>query len=137
MAGDALQIVGALLTLAGAVFLFLGALGIVRMPDVYNRIQTGTKAATLGVMLTLVGLGLYEIAWLPKLLVIAAFVLVTSPVSGHALARAAHKAHSTLAVGTVADALASRGAADGAEAEEEAEDAAETAEDRGRKEDEA
>ena len=42
--------------LTGAVFLFSAGLGVLRMPDSYNRIQTGTKASTLGAMLVLVGL---------------------------------------------------------------------------------
>ena len=70
-----------LIVLVGAVFLVLAAVGVLRMPDPYNRIQAGTKASTLGVVLALAGLGIYEPAWLPKLLVIALFVLITNPVS--------------------------------------------------------
>ncbi len=97
---------GAALTLLGTLFLFLGALGIVRMPDLYNRMQAGTKATTLGNILTLTGLGLLEPAWLPKILLIVLFVLVTNPVSSHALARAAYKQGEPLTPGTVMDALA-------------------------------
>ncbi len=103
MAG--LQVIGAFLVLLGSVFLFLGALGILRMPDLYNRMQTGTKATTLGNILTLTGLGLLEPAWLPKILLIILFVLVTNPLSSHALARAAHRAGYPLAEGSVVDAL--------------------------------
>ena len=98
-----LDIIGALIVLVGAVFLVLAAVGVLRMPDPYNRIQAGTKASTLGVVLALVGLGIYEPAWLPKLLVIALFVLITNPVSSHALARAAHNAGVPLAPETVRD----------------------------------
>ncbi len=101
----ALDIIGALLVLLGSLFLFLGALGILRMPDLYNRMQTGTKATTLGNMLTLVGLGLLEPAWLPKICLIILFVLITNPLSSHALARAAHRAGYPLAAGSVTDAL--------------------------------
>ena len=104
---EALEIVGALVTLVGAVFLFLGALGLVRMPDFYNRIQAGTKASTLGAVLSLVGLGLVEPAWMPKILLVALFVLLTNPLSSHALARAAHRAGLRLIPGSVTDALAS------------------------------
>ncbi|MCK5169585.1 MAG: monovalent cation/H(+) antiporter subunit G, partial [Bacteroidales bacterium] len=44
--GNTIEIIGAILVLSGSVFLFLGALGLVRMPDLYNRIQAGTKAST-------------------------------------------------------------------------------------------
>lgn len=101
-----LSLVGAVIVLIGAIFMLLASIGIVRMPDVYNRIQAGTKASTLGVVLALVGLGLYEPGWLPKLAVIALFVLLTNPLSSHALARAAHAAGVPLAAGTVRDELA-------------------------------
>ncbi len=100
------EIIGAFVTLAGSAFLLLGALGVVRMPDLYNRMQAGTKATTLGNLLTLIGLGILVPSWLPKILLIAVFVLVTNPISSHALARAAHGAGIPLAPGSVKDALA-------------------------------
>jgi len=102
------DIIGALVTLAGSVFLLLGAIGVARMPDLYNRMQAGTKATTLGNLLTLTGLGILMPAWLPKILLIAVFVLVTNPISSHALARAAHAAGIPLAPGSVKDALRNR-----------------------------
>jgi monovalent cation/proton antiporter, MnhG/PhaG subunit len=99
------EIVGALFVLLGAAFLFLGALGIVRMPDLYNRMQTGTKATTLGNVLTMAGLGIMEPAWLPKLLLIALFVLVTNPISSHALARDGPPGRVPMAEITVIDTL--------------------------------
>ncbi len=100
-----LQILGALLTLIGAVFMLLASVGLIRMPDPYNRIQAGTKASTLGVVLALLGLGIYEPGWFPKAAVIALFVLLTNPVSSHALARAAHSAGVPLTPDSVGDAL--------------------------------
>ncbi len=100
---DARQVLGAAVTLLGAAFLFLGALGIVRMPDLYNRMQAGTKATTLGNLLTLLGLGILQPAWLPKLVLIALFVLVTNPISSHALARAAYRSGVPMAESTVRD----------------------------------
>ncbi len=100
------DVIGAFVTLAGSLFLLLGAIGIARMPDLYNRMQAGTKATTLGNLLTLTGLGILMPSWLPKILLIAVFVLVTNPISSHALARAAHGAGIPLAPGSVKDALA-------------------------------
>jgi multicomponent Na+:H+ antiporter subunit G len=106
---------GALLTLAGSMFLFLGALGVFRMPDIYNRMQAGTKSTTLGNILTLGGLGLLMPGWLPKIVLVILFVLITNPISSHALARSAHRSGMRLAAGSVVDALAADEAAQGIE----------------------
>ncbi len=58
------------------------------MPDVYNRIQAGTKAVTLGTLAIIVGVGFLQPGWWPKLLVLAGFVLLTSPVGSSTIARA-------------------------------------------------
>lgn len=79
------------LLIVGAFFLFLGALGIMRFPDVYNRLQAGTKCTTLGASSSIIGVGLLHPAWLPKAIVITLFILLTNPVSSHALGRASYK----------------------------------------------
>ena len=84
------DILGNLLLITGALFLFAAGLGVLRMPDTYNRIQTGTKATTLGTILVLVGLAFLHPAWTLKLIILIFFVMLTNPVSSHALARAAH-----------------------------------------------
>lgn len=85
-------LLGNLFIIIGATFLFLGALGLVRMPDVYNRIQAGTKATTLGSLALFMGVAIHHPAWLPKLLLIALFILLTSPVASSTIARAANMA---------------------------------------------
>jgi multicomponent Na+:H+ antiporter subunit G len=84
------EILGNLLLITGSLFLFSAGLGVLRMPDTYNRIQTGTKATTLGTILVLVGLAFLHPAWTFKLIILIFFVMLTNPVSSHALARAAH-----------------------------------------------
>jgi multicomponent Na+:H+ antiporter subunit G len=74
--------------LAGGVFSLLGALGLLRMPDVYNRIQAGTKAGTLGALCFLVGVGLLCPDWWAKLLAIAGLILFSNPVGSASIARA-------------------------------------------------
>jgi multicomponent Na+:H+ antiporter subunit G len=101
-----LKIAGALATLAGSLFLFLGAVGILRMPDLYNRMQAGTKATTLGTILTLLGIGIYHPPWLGRMLLLVIFVAITNPLSSHALARASHFIGVSLAKGSVCDTLA-------------------------------
>ena len=99
------ELIGSGIILSGAVFLFSAGLGVLRMPDAYNRIQTGTKATTLGTMLVLLGLAVLHPAWTWKLLILMFFVLLTNPVSSHALARAAHRIHTPEADETVVDQL--------------------------------
>jgi multicomponent Na+:H+ antiporter subunit G len=99
------KLIGAIVSLIGSIFLFLGALGVLRMPDLYNRMQAGTKTTTLGSILTLLGIGIYRLAWLPQLLIIIAFIVITNPVSTHALARAAHFAGVPPVDGTAPDRL--------------------------------
>ncbi len=103
-----LQIIGGIVSIIGSLFLLLGALGVVRMPDAYNRIQAGTKATTLGTLLFLAGIGIAEPGWLPKLIVLIIFILFTNPVSSHVLARAAHHIGIKLTGQTVADKLQER-----------------------------
>lgn len=105
---DFIHVLGALITLAGSIFLLLGGLGVLRMPDSYNRLQTGTKASTLGTILALIGIGFFHPSWSGKLLILAFFVMLTSPISAHALARAAHAIKVPLSKKTVVDKLAER-----------------------------
>ncbi len=86
-----LALIGGVLLVAGAAFLLLGGLGLVRMPDVFNRIQAGTKATTLGTLLSLAGIACLQPAWALKLALIGLFILFTNPLSSHVLARAAHR----------------------------------------------
>ncbi|MCD4772730.1 MAG: monovalent cation/H(+) antiporter subunit G [Bacteroidales bacterium] len=102
---NTLEITGAIITLIGSIFLFLGSLGLVRMPDIYNRIQTGTKASTLGTILTLLGIALMNTDWFGKILLLMIFILITNPVSSHVLARAAHYIKSPLTKISVTDKL--------------------------------
>jgi multicomponent Na+:H+ antiporter subunit G len=82
-------LIGDSLLLIGSIFIALGSLGLLRMPDVYNRLQAGTKAATLGTLAILLGVGFHHPDWWTKLLVIAGFVLFTNPVGSSSIARAA------------------------------------------------
>lgn len=86
-----MDLLGAILLFIGAIFLCLGGLGLVRMPDLYNRIQAGTKATTLGTLLTLAGVAFLQPGWWAKALAIGLFVLFTNPLSAQVLARAVHR----------------------------------------------
>ncbi|MEN8109097.1 MAG: monovalent cation/H(+) antiporter subunit G [Pseudomonadota bacterium] len=84
-----MELLADIFLVTGCAFIAIGSLGLLRMPDVYNRLQAGTKAATLGAMALLLGIGLHHPDWWPKLLVIAGFVLFTNPVGSSTIARAA------------------------------------------------
>lgn len=84
-----MNLLGDLLLLLGCAIIAIGGLGLLRMPDVYNRLQAGTKAATLGALSVLLGIGLHHPDWWAKLLVIAGFILFTNPVGSSTIARAA------------------------------------------------
>lgn len=77
--------------LIGGVFLALGGFGVFRMPDVFNRIQAGTKATTLGAFSLILGVGFANPGWFVKIALIIILIAVTNPVGSSALARAAYK----------------------------------------------
>jgi multicomponent Na+:H+ antiporter subunit G len=83
--------IGWIIILIGALFLFLGGLGIFRMPDVLNQAQAGTKTTTLGIVSLLAGMIFLHPVWGFKLIIIALFFLATSPIGSHSIARAALK----------------------------------------------
>jgi multicomponent Na+:H+ antiporter subunit G len=99
------ELVGSIVILLGAIFHFSAGVGMLRMPDAYTRMQAGTKATTLGNTLILAGLAFYHPGWTLKLLIIAYFVLMTNPVSSHALARAAYRIGIPMIPQTGVDAL--------------------------------
>lgn len=100
-----LDILGGLLLVAGATFHLFGGLGLVRMPDVFNRIQAGTKATTLGTLLSLAGFACLRPDWAIKLFLIGLFVLFTNPLSSQVLARAAHRSGIPMTRRTAVDTL--------------------------------
>jgi multicomponent Na+:H+ antiporter subunit G len=75
------------------------------MPDVFTRMQASTKASTLGLGCLLVGAALQmgDFASFIRAASIGAFVLLTTPVSGHVIARAAYFADIPLWEGTALD----------------------------------
>ena len=103
------ELIASILLLAGAVFHLSAGLGILRMPDAYTRMQAGTKASTLGNTLVLGGMAFLHPGWTLKLLIIIYFVLMTNPISSHALARAAHRIRVPMTPKTTVDALRDAG----------------------------
>jgi multicomponent Na+:H+ antiporter subunit G len=95
----------AVVWLAGSAFALLAAVGVLRMPDVFTRMQASTKASTLGLACLLIGTAVQmgDLATLVRTASIGAFMLLTTPVSGLVIARASYLAGIPLWKGTVVD----------------------------------
>lgn len=93
------------LALMGATLVLLAAIGIVRMPDLFTRMQAATKASTLGLgcLLAAGAVALADVSAIMRLISIGAFIMLTSPVSNHVIARAAYLTKVPLWKGTVVD----------------------------------
>jgi len=99
------ELYGYLFIIIGLSFDFFGCLGLIRFPDVYNRLQASTKSVTLGTCSILFGMFLFRgfsAAGIKAILCII-FLILTSPVAAHALARGAHKSGVKLWQGSVCD----------------------------------
>jgi multicomponent Na+:H+ antiporter subunit G len=102
------NMVGFVFVGVGLFFDVLGCLGLVRLPDVYNRLQAATKCVTMGTCSILFGAFLI-VGWTAagiKLLLCVVFLLLTAPVAAHAISRGAHRAGVKLCEGSVVDAYA-------------------------------
>jgi multicomponent Na+:H+ antiporter subunit G len=100
-----IDLIGLIFISLGLAFDFFGCLGLVRLPDVYNRLQAATKCVTIGTCSILFGTFLvvgFSAAGLKALLCIV-FLVLTSPVAAHAIARGAHRAGVKLWKGSVVD----------------------------------
>ena len=77
--------------LVGLFFMIVGTVGILRMPDVFTRLHAGGMTDTMGAGFLILGMCLQAgLSLLTlRLLIVYAFMMVTSPISTHALARAA------------------------------------------------
>jgi multicomponent Na+:H+ antiporter subunit G len=99
------ELIGMLFILIGIMFDFFGVLGLVRLPDVYNRLQAATKCVTFGSAGILFGVfiiqGFNNFGF--KALLGILFIFLTAPVAAHAISRAAHRSKIPLAPETVVD----------------------------------
>ncbi len=86
------DVIGYILIVVGILFDIFGCIGLVRFPDVYNRLQASTKCVTLGTILLLIGVavvcGVGPIS--AKAMICAVFILITAPTAAHAIAKGAY-----------------------------------------------
>lgn len=104
------EIVMSALLVTGGAFLLLAAIGIVRMPDLYSRIQAATKAATLGVGCIILALAIHfvDLGITVRALLVIAFLFLTQPVAAHMIGRAAYFVGVPLWEHTIMDELRGR-----------------------------
>jgi multicomponent Na+:H+ antiporter subunit G len=102
------DLLASLAVVLGVIFALLSAAGILRMPDVYTRLQVATKASSLGVGLLMLGVAVHfgDLGVTVRALLVVAFIFLTAPVSAHLIGRAAYIAGAPLAPGTSPDELA-------------------------------
>jgi multicomponent Na+:H+ antiporter subunit G len=85
------DIIGWVLILGGGIFVIIGAVGLIRMPDLFTRLHAASVGDTFGAGLMLIGMmvmaGLSLVTL--KLLFLLLFLWFAGPVATHALARAA------------------------------------------------
>jgi len=99
------ETIGTVLWGIGMAFNFFGCLGLVRLPDIYNRLQASTKCVTFGTIFVLVGVLVYSgfNAMGIKAVLCLIFILITSPTAAHAIARGAHRSRVRLWKNSVLD----------------------------------
>lgn len=88
-----IEIVSAAVIMTGVIFVFISAIGLVRLPDFYIRVSAITKAATLGVSCIMIGVAIHynEVGVAIKAVAILVFLLITSPIAAHIIGRAAYE----------------------------------------------
>jgi multicomponent Na+:H+ antiporter subunit G len=94
------------LAVIGLGFTLSGAVGILRMPDVYSRIQCSSKTVTMGALPVLIALVVAEgpiSSYGSRALLVGALLLILNPAASHALARAAYKTRVPMWDGAVTD----------------------------------
>lgn len=87
-----IDIISIISLVGGLFFLSVGTVGLLRLPDVYNRLHATTKCDTLGAGLLLLSLALQSsLAVAIRLVLLAVFILITNPTAAHVIAKAAYK----------------------------------------------
>jgi multicomponent Na+:H+ antiporter subunit G len=102
------DVIATVAVVLGAALGVLSAVGILRMPDVYIRLQVASKASSLGVALLMLGVAVHfgELGVTVRALMVVVFLFLTAPVAAHVIGRAAYLTGVPLAAGTDPDELA-------------------------------
>lgn len=101
------EAITAFFLIAGAGFMLLAAVGILRMPDLFSRMQAATKTSTLGAGSMFLGVAVFygDLGIVSRSILVILFLFLTLPVSAHMIARAAYFVGVPLWEGTIVDEL--------------------------------
>lgn len=92
------ELIGLIIISIGVAFDFFGSFGLIRLPDVYNRLQAATKGVTVGTWGILIGVcvlsGINSLGI--KALLAVILIFFTSATASHALGRGAHRSGTKL-----------------------------------------
>ena len=91
----------------GTLFIFIASIGMLRMSNLLIRIHAATKASTLGVGLILIGAAIHFYTWAISIetILIIWFILMTTPIASHLMARASYFSNIKLTDSTFIDEL--------------------------------
>jgi multicomponent Na+:H+ antiporter subunit G len=91
----------------GSIFILLAATGVARMPDIFARMHSTTKAATLGTSLMIVAVTVYfgELGTIIRSLAVVLFLFLTAPITAHMIGSAAYFTGVALSKDTIIDEL--------------------------------
>jgi multicomponent Na+:H+ antiporter subunit G len=103
-------VASALLLLVGTLLLVLAGVGVIRMPDLFLRMSTSSKASSLGAASVLLGVAIAvgEVSVLVRAVAGVLFLVLTAPVAAHMIGRAAYELRVPLWRGMVVDELEGR-----------------------------
>jgi multicomponent Na+:H+ antiporter subunit G len=101
---------GCVLLLLGAVFSLIAAVGVLRLPDLLTRMHAASKAGVVGAGFVLLAVAVMssDIGVALRAIVGVVFLLLTTPVAAHLLARASYRTSDQLAKNMVVDELKSK-----------------------------
>ncbi len=102
-----LEAIAAICEIIGAFSILLGALSLLRMPDVYMRLSAATKAVSFGLAFCLIGMAVHfgRVYVTVGAVAIMGFVFLTAPIAAHMISRAAYRKGVPLWRGTTTDDL--------------------------------
>jgi len=115
MSEQTTELITAFLMIIGTFFMFVSAVGVVKMPDLFMRMSSSTKSATMGVTFVLLSAVVYfsdDFGSASRIVAVIVFVFITAPVAAHMIGRAGYFSGSELWHRTVVDELETRHDAD-------------------------
>jgi multicomponent Na+:H+ antiporter subunit G len=109
MIADIAIYVGCVLLLLGTTFCLIAAIGVVRLPDLYTRMHAASKAGAVGggLILLAVALMCFDVGVALRAIIGIVFLLLTTPVGAHLLARASYRTTDQYQLNMVVDDLKS------------------------------